>query len=133
MLLKKHGIGRKKTWYSLFWNLRPFVIIHKGSIIKLNTDNLVEPVSNQLKLLQQLNSDENIVKLKPTIHDTAVSKALWTIAVKHWKTAGIRFGVLRYSKTQVKALLAVSIVVPPFRIPPLLLKRMISRKATARR
>lgn len=73
------------------------------------------------------------VKLMSTSHDTAVSKALWTIAAKHWKTAGIKFGVLRYSKTQVKALLAASIVVPPVKIPPLLLKRMISRKATARR
>jgi hypothetical protein len=72
-------------------------------------------------------------KHRHTSHDTAVSNALWTIAVKHWKTAGMRFGVFRYSKTQLKALLEVVTTVPPLRMPPLLLKRIISRKATARR
>lgn len=56
-----------------------------------------------------------------------------TIAVKHWETAGKRFGVLRYSKTQQKALLEAFTFEPPLSMPPLLLKRIISRKDTARR
>lgn len=74
------------------------------------------------------------IKQRSTSHDTAVSNAVWTIAVKHWKTAGIRFGVLRYSKTQLKALLeAFKLAPPPLSMPPLLLNRIISKKATARR
>lgn len=68
-----------------------------------------------------------------TSHETAVSNALCTIAVKHWETAGKRFGVLRYSKTQLKALLEAFTLDPPLSKPPLLLKRIISRKDTARR
>ena len=66
-----------------------------------------------------------------TSHETAVSKDLCTIAVKHWETAGVRFGVFRYSKTQLKALLEADTLESPLRIPPLLIKRMISNNATA--
>ena len=71
--------------------------------------------------------------MKDTSHRTAVSKAWWTIAVKHWKTAGMRFGVFKYSNTQLKALLGTVELGSPLRMPPLLLNRIISRKATARR
>jgi hypothetical protein len=68
-----------------------------------------------------------------TSHKTTVSKALWTVAIKHWKTAGMRFGVFRYSNTQLNALLEAVKLESPLRMPPLLLKRIISRNATARR
>lgn len=70
---------------------------------------------------------------KHTSHDTAVSKARWTIAIKHWNTAGIRFGVFKYSNTQLNALLEAVNSMLPLRMPPLLLKRIISKNATARR
>jgi hypothetical protein len=69
--------------------------------------------------------------IRSSSHETAVSKALCTIAVKHWETAGVRFGVFRYSNTQLKALLEAETLDSPLRIPPLLIKRMISKKATA--
>lgn len=68
-----------------------------------------------------------------TSHDTAASKALCTVAVKHWETAGVRSRDFRYSKTQLKALREADTLEPPLRIPPLLIKRMTSRRATARR
>lgn len=55
------------------------------------------------------------------------------MAVKHWQTAGIKFGVRRYSNTQLKALLDVREPMSPERMPPLQRNRMISKKATARR
>ena len=76
-------------------------------------------------------SYNSTTKYLRTSHETAVSKDLCTIAVKHWETAGVRFGVFRYSKTQLKALLEADTLESPLRIPPLLIKRMISKKATA--
>lgn len=55
------------------------------------------------------------------------------IAVKHWETAGIRLGLFKYSKTQLKALQEAVEAGPTFRMPPLLLNRMISKNATASR
>jgi hypothetical protein len=45
----------------------------------------------------------------------------------------MRFGVFRYSKTQLKELLDALKLATPLRMPPLLLKRIISKNATARR
>ena len=68
-----------------------------------------------------------------TSHDNIVSKALCTTAVKHWVTCGVKFGVSRYSNTQLNALFDLFNVDVAESMPPLQLKRSISRKATARR
>lgn len=86
-----------------------------------------------MRIRRNTNQRSSVKNTGHTSHETAVSKALCTIAVKHWATAGKRFGVLRYSKTQLKALLAAFTFEPPLSMPPLLLKRIISRKDTARR
>ena len=79
-----------------------------------------------------MNNNAHQVNIKITSHNP-VSKARWTMAIKHWKTAGKRFGLLRYSKAQLKAHLDAVEVGLQLRSPPLLRNLIISRKATARR
>jgi hypothetical protein len=71
--------------------------------------------------------------MKHTSHDNIVSKALCTTAIKHWDTAGVKLGVSRYSNTQLNALFDLFNVEVDESVPPLQLKRNISKKATARR
>lgn len=55
------------------------------------------------------------------------------MAVKHWKTAGNKLGVRRYSNTQPKPLFDLFSEFIVDSMPPLLLNRIISKKATAKR
>lgn len=135
----------KSQWYIINWKQR-LLTNWFGNCNDSHINNviIIITITAMFKIEASLSRDkQEKKKLKKhyklhkdwghTNQRTAVSKALFTIAFKHWSTAGNRSGVFRYSKTQQKALLDAVTPPPPLRIPPLLLKRIISRKATARR
>jgi hypothetical protein len=87
--------------------------------------------------IQRQENNENVFstdcEYEHTSHDNIVSKALCTTAIKHWDTAGVKFGVSRYSNTQLNELFDLFNVEVAESTPPLQLKRNISKKATASR